>query len=82
MKGGQPHVTAIPWILHQSLDFCEHLLHQFARLRKPLGEETVGVDLDQLTTFEVLAHPKVGSNYFFYKHTRTPDDKLLSQCSA
>ena len=53
-------------ILHQPLDLCEHLLHQFARLRKPLGEQTVGVDLDQLTTFEVHTHPEeVGSNYFF-----------------
>ena len=45
------------FVLHQSLDLCEHLLHQLARLGKPLGEETVRIDLHQLTTFEKLAHP-------------------------
>ena len=45
-------------IFHKPLDLCEHLLHQLARLRKPLGEETVRIDLHQLTTFEKLAHPK------------------------
>ena len=49
------------FVLHQSLDLCEHLLHQLARFGEPFGEQAVGVDLHQLTTFEEFPHPRVTS---------------------
>ena len=69
------------FVLHQPFDLREHLLHQFARLWEPLREETVRVDLHQLTTLEEHAHPKVASKLNLSKPL-PPDDKLLSQCSA
>ena len=54
-------IQVLLFVLHQSLDLCEHLLHQLARFGEPFGEQAVGVDLHQLTTFEEFPHPRVTS---------------------
>ena len=39
------------------LDGLEHLLHQLARLREPLAEQRVAVDLDEVAVVEAGAEP-------------------------